>query len=102
MTKDEGAVNEELVSRLMTVSKLRQQAEQAQNQLQTIRIQAQQAVAQANGTANSINLIENKLERSPNYLKYYALQKWNGILPQVTSGGTDRLSENVALSLFIT
>ena len=84
MTKDEGAVNEELVSRLMTVSKLRQQAEQAQNQLQTIRIQS---VAQANGTANSIKLIENQLQKSPNYLKYYALLKWNGILPTVTGGG---------------
>ena len=64
--------------------------EQAENQLQTIRIQAQQAVAQANGTYREsvrIKLIENQLERSPNYLKYYALQKWNGIPPQVTGGG---------------
>jgi regulator of protease activity HflC (stomatin/prohibitin superfamily) len=63
-----------------------QQAQQAENQLLTIRIQAQQAVATANGTANSIKLIENQLERSPNYLKYYALQRWNGILPTVTGG----------------
>lgn len=64
-----------------------QQAEQAQNQLVTIRIQAEQKVAQANGTAQSIKIINNQLQESPKYLQYYALSQWNGKLPQVTGSG---------------
>jgi hypothetical protein len=51
--------------------------QQAQNQLQTIKIQAQQAVTTANGTARSIELINNATLHSPHYLQYLALQKWN-------------------------
>lgn len=64
-----------------------QQAEQAQNQLVTIKIQAEQKVAQANGTAQSIKIINNQLQQSPKYIEYFALQQWNGKLPQVTGTG---------------
>jgi len=59
-----------------------QQAQQAENQLQTIKIQAEQTVAQANGTAHSIQLIQNQLQKSPDYVKYL-IATGN----QVTSGG---------------
>ena len=45
--------------------------QQAENQLQTIKIQAHQAVATTNGTARSIELINNAIERSPHYLQYH-------------------------------
>ena len=64
-----------------------QDAERAENQLQTIKIQAEQAVAQANGTAHSIQLIQDQLQKSPDYIKCLLATKWNGILPQVTGTG---------------
>jgi prohibitin 2 len=69
-----------------------QHAEQEQNNLVTAGIVAKQAVAQANGTAQSIKLIENQLEQSPNYIHYFALQKWNGVLPKVTGGAIPFIS----------
>jgi hypothetical protein len=51
-----------------------------------IKIQTQQAMATANGTARSIELINNAIEHSPHYLQYLALQKWDGSLLQVLAG----------------
>lgn len=64
-----------------------QQAEQAENQLQTIKIQAQQTVATANGTAQSILLVNKAIEQSPYYLKYLGIKTWNGQLPKVLGAG---------------
>ena len=40
----------------------------------------------AEAEAKAISLIEEQLTKSPNYIEYYTLQKWNGVLPQVMSG----------------
>lgn len=74
-----------------------QLALKADNDLQRIKIEAQQKVAQAEGdkqatilaaqgSATSIDLINKQLEKSPQYVNYLAVSKWNGQLPQVTSG----------------
>ncbi|HYL60916.1 MAG TPA: prohibitin family protein [Candidatus Acidoferrales bacterium] len=72
-----------------------QRAVQAQNKVAQSRAEAEQRVAEANGIAQSImikakaqsdanNLLNASL--SPMLIQYEALQKWNGIMPEVTGG----------------
>jgi hypothetical protein len=49
-------------------------------------------VQSANGTATSIKIIQNELNRSPQYIQYLIASKWNGQLPAVTSGGIPLLN----------
>ena len=44
-------------------------------------------IAQATGKAEAIGILESKLEQSPNYLKLFGLEKWDGVLPLVTGDG---------------
>lgn len=79
-----------------------------QNQLNIVRIQSQQKVVQAQanynatitnaqaeadklkieaqGTENAIKTISTALKDNPNYLSYYGIQKWNGVLPLFGTG----------------
>ncbi|OGR76709.1 MAG: hypothetical protein A2X40_02150 [Elusimicrobia bacterium GWC2_65_9] len=74
-----------------------QQAQQAEHELQKQETLAKAAVAQAEGEARSIlvrakaqaesnRLLQSSL--SPTLVNYRAVDKWNGQLPQVTSGAT--------------
>lgn len=76
-----------------------QSALQAENRLQQIQIEAKQTVAKAEGDkqakilsaqgdAQAINIINEQLSDSPKYVEYLTVQKWNGVLPLVTSGAT--------------
>ena len=69
----------------------------AERDLERIKIEAQQIeaqaigqknakIAQAEGDAQAIALIDEQLSRSPTYIEYLATQRWNGILPTVTGG----------------
>ena len=75
-----------------------QQALKAENDLNRIKVEARQAeahakgianaeIAQATGKAEAIGILESKLEQSPNYLKLFGLEKWDGVLPLVTGDG---------------
>ena len=74
-----------------------QQAQQAEYELQKQATLAKAAVAQAQGEAQSI-LVRAKAQAEANHLlqstltgnlvQYKAIEKWNGILPSVTSGAT--------------
>jgi prohibitin 1 len=74
-----------------------QQAQQAEYELQKQETLAKAAVAQAEGEAKSI-LVRAKAQAESNRLlqaslsgtlvNYRAVDKWNGVLPQVTSGAT--------------
>jgi regulator of protease activity HflC (stomatin/prohibitin superfamily) len=64
-----------------------QLAFKATNDLQRITIEAQQKVATARGEAEAIRIINEELQKSPNYIQWQAVQKWSGILPLVTGGG---------------
>ena len=75
-----------------------QRAQKAENDLNRIEVEARQAEAHAKGIANAeiakatgkaeaISILESKLENSPNYLKLFGLEKWNGVLPLVTGDG---------------
>jgi regulator of protease activity HflC (stomatin/prohibitin superfamily) len=74
-----------------------QQAQQAEYELQRQETLAKAAVAQAQGQAQSV-LVRAKAESEANRLlqtslsqtlvNYRSVEKWNGVLPQVTSGNT--------------
>lgn len=63
-----------------------QKADQARNDLERIKIEAEQAVALAEGQALSITVVENALAGSPNYMQWLATQKWDGKVPLVVGG----------------
>ncbi|MHB8742119.1 MAG: prohibitin family protein [Sulfuricaulis sp.] len=63
-----------------------QRAQQAQYELQRIKVEAQQKIAEAEGQAQAQKLMQTTL--TPEYVQYLAVQKWNGVLPQVEGSGT--------------
>lgn len=63
-----------------------QSALAAKNKLEQIKFEAEQKVAEARGKAEAITIESNALRSNPQILELRALEKWNGTLPQVTSG----------------
>lgn len=61
-----------------------QDALASKNKLAQVQYEAQQAVAEAKGKAEAIQIEANALKDSPQVLELRALEKWNGVLPQVT------------------
>ena len=68
------------------------------NILEKIKVQAQSKeaeaigiananIAQAKGEAEAITIIQEQLRESPDYLKWQAINKWNGRLPYAMGGG---------------
>jgi prohibitin 2 len=64
-----------------------QQALAAKNKLEQIKFEADQRVAEAKGKAEAITVESNALRSNPQILELRALEKWNGVLPQVTGNG---------------
>ena len=62
-----------------------QRAQQAEYDLARIKVQAQQEVAQADGQAQAQKLLQSTL--TPQIIQLKAVEKWNGVLPQVTGSG---------------
>ena len=58
----------------------------AQQDLEKAQIEAQAAVTNAKGQSDAQKLLKDNGGLSSEYLQFYALQKWNGILPNVTNG----------------
>jgi len=77
-----------------------QRAQKAENDLVRIQVEAQQAeavalgiaqanIAEANGEAEAIRIINQALAENPNYLEWLKTQAWDGKLPLVVGeGGT--------------
>jgi len=63
-----------------------QQVETAKQRLAQAQVDAQTAIAQAQGQADSQAVLKNSGALTPEYLEYLALTKWNGVLPAVTGG----------------
>jgi regulator of protease activity HflC (stomatin/prohibitin superfamily) len=61
-----------------------QRAQQAQYDLERIKVQAEQEVAQAQGQSQAQKLLQSTL--TPELIQLKAVEKWNGVLPQVTGG----------------
>lgn len=63
-----------------------QKSQQAENELATARAEAAKAVAEAEGEAKANAIKQQSI--TPALLQMEAIKKWDGKLPQVTSGGT--------------
>lgn len=61
-----------------------QKAEQAEYELQRIKVEADQKIAEARGETESMKLRQSAI--TPEILNFNAVQKWNGVLPQVLGG----------------
>ena len=61
-----------------------QKAQQAEYDLQRVKVEAQQRVADAEGQSQAQKLMQSTL--TPDFIQYQAVQKWNGVLPQVVGG----------------
>lgn len=77
----------------------------AGNDLERIKIEAQQveaqavgqklaSIARAEGQAQSIMIVDQQLRNSPQYVDWFKVDKWNGELPQVTGGAVPFISVN--------
>lgn len=64
-----------------------QQALAAKNKLEQIKFEAEQRVAEARGKAEAIRVESDALRSNPQILELRALEKWDGVLPQVTGTG---------------
>ncbi len=58
----------------------------AQQNLEKAKIDAQAAVTSAKGQSDAQKVLKDNGGLSPEYLQFYATQKWNGVLPNATAG----------------
>lgn len=71
-----------------------QHALAAQAQVATVQAEAQQRIADAEGKAKALQVEGDMLSAHPQVLQLRAIEKWNGELPQVTSGATPFVNLN--------
>jgi len=64
-----------------------QSALAAKNKLEQIKFEAEQRVAEAQGKAQAMRVESEALRTNPQILELRALEKWDGVLPQVTGTG---------------
>lgn len=67
-----------------------QEAQKQKNLEIAAQHEANQSIARAQGQAEAARIISEQLSVSPRYLTYFALENWNGVLPQTyvdSSGG---------------
>jgi len=64
-----------------------QQVETAKQLLAKAQVDAQTAVAQAQGQADAQKALKDAGSLTPEYLEFLAIQKWDGHLPSVVTGG---------------
>lgn len=67
-----------------------QDAMRVENEVAKAKFEAEKKIAEARGEAESNRLKQSSL--SEQYLKYLAIQKWNGAYPQVTGGSVPMIS----------
>ena len=65
-----------------------QNALKEQNNLAVVQFQAQQKVEAARGDAQAIQIINEQLRQSPQYVNYLMIQKWDGKMPLALGSGT--------------
>lgn len=68
---------------------VQQQVETSKQKLAQAQIDAQTVIAQAQGQADAQKALNATGALTPEYLSYLFLTRWNGVLPQVMSGGTN-------------
>ncbi len=88
----EASIQEKVIAAqdaLKMENKTREKEEEAKQIVIAAQADADSQVAIAQAEAKAIALIEEQLANSPNYIDYYKLQKWNGVLPQVIGDGVN-------------
>lgn len=65
-----------------------QNALKEQNNLKVVEYQAQQKIAQARGEAEAIKIVNEELLKSPKYIDYLTIQKWDGKMPLALGSGS--------------
>jgi len=67
-----------------------QRAQQAENDLKRIKIEAEQRIAQGEGEAKAIAIQVEAINKQggENYVELKRIEKWNGVLPQYSLGGS--------------
>jgi regulator of protease activity HflC (stomatin/prohibitin superfamily) len=89
---------EDAIEQKVTAEQLKLKAER---DLERIQIEAKQTeekaignmnaeIARAEGQARAISIIQKQLSSSPDYLDYYKIDKWDGVLPKVV--GSDNFA----------
>ena len=64
-----------------------QSALAAKNKLEQIKFEADQRIAEARGKSEAMRVESEALRTNPQILELRALEKWDGVLPQVTGSG---------------
>ncbi len=70
-------------------NKTKEKEEEAKQTVIAAEAQAKSKVIAAEAEANAIKAIQEQLSKSPNYIDYYRLEKWDGKLPQVVGDGVN-------------
>lgn len=65
-----------------------QNALKEQNNLRVVQFQAQQKIEQAKGEAEAIRIINQELLKSPQYINYLTIQRWDGKMPLALGSGS--------------
>lgn len=65
-----------------------QNALAAKNKLEQVKYEAQQAIEEATGKAKALQIEGQALSQNPAVKELRAIEKWNGVLPQVTGSAT--------------
>ena len=65
-----------------------QNALKEKNNLEVIKFQAQQKIEQAKGEAEAIRIINEQLLKSPQYVNYLTIQRWDGKMPLALGSGS--------------
>ena len=65
-----------------------QNALAAKNKLDQVKYEAQQAIEEARGKASALQVEASAINTNPQIIQLRAIEKWDGKLPQVTSGAT--------------
>ncbi len=85
-------------------NKTKEKEEEAKQVVIAAQAQADATKVAADAQAYAIEVVQEKLENSPNYIEYLKITNWNGVLPQVMGNevnpfvaldGTDSVSDTV-------
>ena len=65
-----------------------QNALREQNNLKVVEFQTQQKIVEAKGQSEAIRIINEELQKSPQYVQYLTVQKWDGKVPMAVGGNS--------------
>lgn len=68
-----------------------QNAKKAKNDLERVKIEAQQKIEESKGNAEAIRIESEALKQNPELLQLRSIEKWDGKLPLYTSGESEQL-----------